>query len=440
MFKPDLLWMKKDLPNLHGNYALGVLIRTLGYNRFDLVQAWSDWAGGNAVAVVPPLAGVLSSSAFLFDGVNAIYAFEGTRNIGQLAAQIITAQPLPYPGINGSVHPFFTASFYGSKTRLREEIAAVPTNTPTIFCGHSLGGAMASVAAHYFNVNGGLQPAGLLTFGEPRAGNNIFYNGFSCPYVRWINAGDIVPSLPPSVPVAIYTFPLQPLILAGQAFVHKQEAWRLYPSDEFDHGDNFLDTELFLPLLPGVVPAIHQISQAKEHGILSGYLKSLRPILARSTAPWDYRGLDAISDAMDAIDSGNDASWPVVSDLPFVGALVDPDATRPTDGSMPEVPSGDSGTVVEQRAVASRTYFFGGHPFMANTYRGHDRRMLQTAKKVLTNLVARDARTLIPKKTRALSNRIVVFTDELIDPAPIQISKAVNKLITILAAKIAQQD
>ena len=70
---------------------------------------------------------------------------------------------------------------------------------PVWFCGHSLGGAMATICAgRCFMSEEVKNPEGLFTFGSPRVGDKQFINYVKdIQHVRWVNNNDIVPRLPP---------------------------------------------------------------------------------------------------------------------------------------------------------------------------------------------------------------------------------------------------
>lgn len=78
-----------------------------------------------------------------------------------------------------------------------EEVLAYNTQ-PLWFCGHSLGGAMATLCAQrcyrsYIHSN----PAELYTFGAPRVGNRVYVTDAALPHYRWVNNNDIVTRMPP---------------------------------------------------------------------------------------------------------------------------------------------------------------------------------------------------------------------------------------------------
>ena len=58
--------------------------------------------------------------------------------------------------------------------------------------GHSLGAAMATIAATRY------QPEELFTFGSPRVGGHKFIRNIKCPHLRFMNNNDIVCRIPPA--------------------------------------------------------------------------------------------------------------------------------------------------------------------------------------------------------------------------------------------------
>jgi triacylglycerol lipase len=78
------------------------------------------------------------------------------------------------------------------------EIALKENRLPLWFCGHSLGGAMATICAarcvhSYIDSN----PEELYTFGSPRVGCKTYINHAKLTYYRWVNNNDIVTRVPP---------------------------------------------------------------------------------------------------------------------------------------------------------------------------------------------------------------------------------------------------
>lgn len=68
-------------------------------------------------------------------------------------------------------------------------------NKPLFITGHSLGGALATVAAKKLSYKGGI--AACYTFGSPRVGNDKWIADIKVPIYRLVNAADCVTMLPP---------------------------------------------------------------------------------------------------------------------------------------------------------------------------------------------------------------------------------------------------
>ncbi len=67
------------------------------------------------------------------------------------------------------------------------------------FCGHSLGGAMATICAgRCFISEIPSAPEALFTYGSPRVGTKRYINYCRIQHIRWVNNNDIVPRLPPA--------------------------------------------------------------------------------------------------------------------------------------------------------------------------------------------------------------------------------------------------
>jgi len=66
------------------------------------------------------------------------------------------------------------------------------------FCGHSLGGAMATICAGRSEFSETVATASEVhTFGSPRVGTKRYIQSASVPHVRWVNNNDIVTRVPP---------------------------------------------------------------------------------------------------------------------------------------------------------------------------------------------------------------------------------------------------
>ena len=126
-----------------------------------------------------------------------VIAFRGTepKEISDLAADL-NAFPRPSV-IGGLVH----MGFQKELEKLWDEITDWmrnlydPSKHDLFICGHSLGGAMATICAARLKQT----VDGLYTFGSPRVGTRKFLaNCGEVKHYRFVNNNDVVPNVPPS--------------------------------------------------------------------------------------------------------------------------------------------------------------------------------------------------------------------------------------------------
>lgn len=78
------------------------------------------------------------------------------------------------------------------------ETALIGNDQPLWFCGHSLGGAMATICAgRCFLSHIESNPEQLYTFGSPRVGDKRYINYVSLDHFRFVNNNDVVTRVPP---------------------------------------------------------------------------------------------------------------------------------------------------------------------------------------------------------------------------------------------------
>ncbi len=102
----------------------------------------------------------------------------------------------------GQVHDGFADAFYRVRNDVVTRIQALRThNQPIWYTGHSLGGALAVMAASTLLLHEEKLPvAGLYTFGQPRVGDFQFAKTFNRALkgraFRFVNNNDVVPQVP----------------------------------------------------------------------------------------------------------------------------------------------------------------------------------------------------------------------------------------------------
>lgn len=80
------------------------------------------------------------------------------------------------------------------------ETALMDNRHALYFCGHSLGGAMATIAAgRCYLSHIPSNPVELFTYGSPRVGDKRYINYVQLDHYRFVNNNDIVPRVPPSL-------------------------------------------------------------------------------------------------------------------------------------------------------------------------------------------------------------------------------------------------
>lgn len=97
--------------------------------------------------------------------------------------------------VSVGVHHGFFKSFESVRGRIRQ-LANTHLRRAAFITGHSLGAALATIAARDLQLRG-ISINGLYTFGSPRVGDKVFASTFPVHSVfRFVNEGDIVPLFP----------------------------------------------------------------------------------------------------------------------------------------------------------------------------------------------------------------------------------------------------
>lgn len=100
------------------------------------------------------------------------------------------------------VHNGFRQAYERVKDSLAAQLRALAPRSLWL-SGHSLGGALATLAAADLGATPDLGPklGGLYTFGSPRVGNQAFVSALAVPHWRMVNGHDAVPEVPPELPL-----------------------------------------------------------------------------------------------------------------------------------------------------------------------------------------------------------------------------------------------
>jgi triacylglycerol lipase len=148
--------------------------------------------------------GYPNTDFFDFDGAQCyavwndeeyVLCFRGTEptELSDIAADL---NALPDKAVvGGYVHNGFQnelEKIWSDVYRKTEEIRG---SRKFYICGHSLGGAMATIAASRFKYRVDC----LYTYGSPRAGTKGFVKNVVCTHYRHVNNNDAVPTVPPAL-------------------------------------------------------------------------------------------------------------------------------------------------------------------------------------------------------------------------------------------------
>lgn len=132
-----------------------------------------------------------------------VVAFRGTERDYRDILTDLDFWPDPVGGMGGTVHGGFLAALNAVRHDIQDSIAHESLYLPVYFTGHSLGGALAVLAAAAstgpFNLMD--RRFAVYTYGAPRVGDRAFIGGLRdfahVPIYRHTNTADIVPWVPP---------------------------------------------------------------------------------------------------------------------------------------------------------------------------------------------------------------------------------------------------
>lgn len=127
----------------------------------------------------------------------ATIVFRGTSNLADWIQDLKFAHSTPLEGCSGcEVELGFNENYNALQSQILTALSGIDTSAGLAITGHSLGAAMAALAAwdlsHSYNV------VELYTFGEPRVGNAAFAAALAASVTAWrvTHNADIVPHVP----------------------------------------------------------------------------------------------------------------------------------------------------------------------------------------------------------------------------------------------------
>lgn len=131
---------------------------------------------------------------------NTILAFRGSSTSIDWVYDFIAQQTEYWPAKNaGQTHKGFSDIYYTLRQQVMELLSQCDSEKPLYITGHSLGGALATLAALDIAANTPFRKIIVYTFGAPRVGDPAFVRAYNYTvpiHWRFQNKYDIVPHLP----------------------------------------------------------------------------------------------------------------------------------------------------------------------------------------------------------------------------------------------------
>ncbi|MCY9530213.1 MULTISPECIES: lipase family protein [Paenibacillus] len=161
--------------------------------------------GFSVSLIIRALAGVEEPEEEVFGYIaqsshRIIVVFRGTRTFKDNESdQDLYQIPYPFVPESGRTHRGFTCIYHSARVALIRELSKLFTSKTLFVTGHSLGGALAVLAAYDIAVNTPFTKPIVYTYGSPRVASPTFASKFDLTVknsIRIVNIHDIIPTLP----------------------------------------------------------------------------------------------------------------------------------------------------------------------------------------------------------------------------------------------------
>jgi hypothetical protein len=181
----------------------------LAYAQHDVVAAalpsagldlaLGGWLGGESLGDRWRSQGSDGFVAHAADAPFTVVAFRGTEpNKPEDLLADLAARAVPCTFAPGRVHRGFLAAYEAVRRPLRAVLDPLPAGTRVVFAGHSLGAAVATLAAADHAGLRGSAGCQLVTFGSPRVGDATFAASLAgVAAQRVVHCADVVTRVPP---------------------------------------------------------------------------------------------------------------------------------------------------------------------------------------------------------------------------------------------------
>lgn len=265
---PRLVFIDNENPARWALYALCVLNRAVSFGATDLIRQWVEWAGGGTFNLITPNGPLASGAVVIQDGEKAIICLGGTRSLAQLGAQIVGSCCLADPVGEGNVGAFWGEYANRLSPALDAAIGPLPGDAPALLFGHSLGAAVAQILACRYRHTSNRVVAGLVTTGQPRAGDASLQTNNPPFYTRIVNQGDPVTGIPPQGNTLTSIGSTASLGISNFNYAHGGQMWQLTATSFGPAADitvpatlsTFLDATLQGPAVEAAILQFHDIA------------------------------------------------------------------------------------------------------------------------------------------------------------------------------------
>jgi len=196
-YSDRMAWVLASLSQLayeqfeDGGDAKELLVEKLKSGGFELLDEFSD--------------SDIGVQAFFVRNIRnkyAVLAFRGTE-VGERAdikadVLVLKVSMKTVHGAMLKIHQGFSNAYLKIHDDIEKSLLSNLNDMPLYITGHSLGGALATVATKLLENKKMFrdQIAACYTFGSPRVGNKLFARDFKCPIYRVVNTTDIVTIMP----------------------------------------------------------------------------------------------------------------------------------------------------------------------------------------------------------------------------------------------------
>ena len=210
------------------------LIRTIAYDPDQEKQKLVSELGQIQMSLVRTFDNEGTQAILVAFGDKLVLGFRGTEatSVKDIKADL-GAKNVPCES-GGKIHSGFQTAYYQVASEIEAELKK-PDNAkkPLLITGHSLGGALATIAAKVIKHDGGV--AACYTFGAPRVGDDDWVANMRSPVYRVVNAADCVTMLPPN---DTFVKPLAWMVKLVPAMGKKWRASLLSSFSGYIHGGN----------------------------------------------------------------------------------------------------------------------------------------------------------------------------------------------------------